>query len=112
MATLGVGSTFGEVSFFTDTPRTASVYSLNFVQVSRINRSHFLDSFKGGLSKSKQQYFMDKHIVEFQGNFKSFQQTCFSCHSDSHYAIRCPQIHYVVDLKRKLKLIEKLRDEQ
>ncbi|CAD8187027.1 unnamed protein product [Paramecium octaurelia] len=99
------GATFGELAFFTDKPRSASAYTLNFVYVQVLNKKQFFEKLK--LNSSQNQiYLMNKHIVEINNDYTPLGQCCFACMSSSHFAYECPKLHYVINEEKKLEIIK------
>ncbi|CAD8198985.1 unnamed protein product [Paramecium pentaurelia] len=99
------GATFGELAFFTDKPRSASAYTLNFVYVQILNKKKFFEKLK--LNNNQNQiYLMNKHIVEINNDYTPLGQCCFACGNSQHFAYECPKLHYVINQEQGLEIIK------
>ncbi|CAD8187784.1 unnamed protein product [Paramecium octaurelia] len=105
------GATFGELAFFTDKPRSASAYTLNFVYVQILNKKKFFEKLKLN-SNQNQIYLMNKHIVEINNDYTPLGQCCFACQSASHFAYECPKLHYAISQERRLEIIKEEQNNQ
>ncbi|CAD8096473.1 unnamed protein product [Paramecium primaurelia] len=105
------GATFGELAFFTDKPRSASAYTLNFVYVQILNKKKFFEKLKLN-SNQNQIYLMNKHIVEINNDYTPLGQCCFACQSMSHFAYECPKLHYVINEEKRFEIIKEEQSNQ
>ncbi|CAD8106611.1 unnamed protein product [Paramecium sonneborni] len=105
------GATFGELGFFTDKPRSASAYTLNFVYVQILNKKKFFEKLK--LNNNQHQiYLMNKHIVEINNDYTPLGQRCFACENVSHFAYECPKLHYSINQEKRLEIIKEEQQNQ
>ncbi|KAL4468858.1 hypothetical protein ABPG72_008785 [Tetrahymena utriculariae] len=89
-------SMFGEISFFSGLPRTASARSLKLSTIYQINRQKFLNLLMK-YEEDFERYKMIQELIIFQQNYKCLYSQCFSCKQLGHSAINCPKSHLNID---------------
>ncbi|CAD8157596.1 unnamed protein product [Paramecium octaurelia] len=92
---------FGEFSFFSGNPRTATAISRGFTRVFKIKRQVFLDLLKHH-PNDQEKYFVIRESLRF-GDYSPLKQQCFSCQSKSHMIVDCNYVHFCVDKDRVIK---------
>ncbi|KAM3146836.1 hypothetical protein pb186bvf_000990 [Paramecium bursaria] len=89
--------TFGELSFYTQQVRSATVVSQGTCKLLKISRSKFLDSIQQG---DKQIFSQIKDGIEFD-NILPLQ--CFCCLQNDHIVSYCPKLTFRPDKERVIK---------
>ncbi|KAL4468855.1 hypothetical protein ABPG72_008782 [Tetrahymena utriculariae] len=89
-------SVFGEISFFSGLPRTASARSLNLSTIYKINRQKFI-GFLHDYPEDFQRYKMIQEQIICQNNLLCLYIKCYSCQQAGHTAINCPKSHINID---------------
>ena len=97
------GDIFGEIGFFTEQKRTASVRALDFSGLFSFKRDDFLVYLREH-PKDLQRFCMIKDQMVLLENYTGLKIECYSCKSSKHTVARCPDLHYGV---QKQKVIEK-----
>ena len=93
LRTLEKGAVFGELSFFTGQPRTASAKSNDFSSMIYIKRDEFLSVLEKFPEDYEKYCFIRDQIV-LERNFNSINTSCYSCKSLDHLIKDCPLFHY------------------
>ncbi|CAD8054868.1 unnamed protein product [Paramecium sonneborni] len=96
---LGPEQTFGEISFYTQLPRSATVVSEGVCRLLRIRRDVFLKL----LTFSDKQYFYsmkDRILIH-----KDLPCQCFCCSSYDHLITKCPLLIYRPDKEKVIKAL-------
>ncbi|CAD8134824.1 unnamed protein product [Paramecium octaurelia] len=94
---LGSTQTFGEISFYTQLPRSATVISEGVCRLLRIRREVFLKL----LTFSDKQYFYnlkDRILIH-----KDMPCLCFCCQQSDHLVTKCPLLTYRPDKEKVIK---------
>ncbi|CAD8139120.1 unnamed protein product [Paramecium pentaurelia] len=94
---LGPEQTFGEISFYTQLPRSATVVSEGVCRLLRIRRDVFLKL----LTFSDKQYFYsmkDRILIH-----KDLPCQCFCCSSYDHLITKCPMLTFRPDREKVIK---------
>ncbi|CAD8050290.1 unnamed protein product [Paramecium primaurelia] len=105
------GDTFGELGFFSNKSRSASVYTLDFVYVQKLKKKKFLELMKR--FQTQNEYFqMNKHIIDLNDDFTPLNLPCFGCQQIDHFAYRCPKLHFIIKYDRKQELIQEFQQAQ
>ncbi|CAD8135791.1 unnamed protein product [Paramecium octaurelia] len=94
---LGPEQTFGEISFYTQLPRSATVVSEGVCRLLRIRRDIFLKL----LTFSDKQYFYsmrDRILIH-----KDLPCQCFCCSSYDHLITKCPLLTFRPDREKVIK---------
>ncbi|CAD8155968.1 unnamed protein product [Paramecium pentaurelia] len=99
---LGKGDYFGEISFFSKSPRTASAKTLDFVNLMSLNRKDLLEQAHD-LDSDLEKLFYIKNCVDVENSLKPLRLRCYICDRPHHIARNCTIMHYRV---RRLKVIE------
>ncbi|CAD8141621.1 unnamed protein product [Paramecium octaurelia] len=102
------GSTFGELGFFSNKPRSASVYTLDFVYVQKLKKKKFLELLMK-FQTQNEQFQMNKHIIELNEDYTPLNLPCFGCQQIDHFAYRCPKLHFIVKFDRKQELVQEFQ---
>ncbi|KAL4468857.1 hypothetical protein ABPG72_008784 [Tetrahymena utriculariae] len=89
-------SMFGEISFFSGLPRTASARSLKTSTIYKINRQAFINLLKN-YEEDFERYKMIQELIISQQNYKCLYSQCFSCRQLGHSAINCQKAHLNID---------------
>ncbi|CAK82664.1 unnamed protein product (macronuclear) [Paramecium tetraurelia] len=92
---------FGEFSFFSGNPRTATAISRGFTRVFKIKRQVFLELLKHH-PNDQEKYVSIRESLRF-GDYSPLQQQCFGCQSKRHMIVDCNYVHYCVDKDRVIK---------
>ena len=81
---------FGEISFFTEKPRTASVKCIDFLDVLSLTRLNF----NSLIQKFPEASEINERLIKSceKGDFSSLLVKCFICEELGHYAIKCKEI--------------------
>lgn len=86
---------FGEVSFFTDLPHSASARCKEFCTIVKISRAKFLQLLRETNSEEDfEMMCMLRDEVVFKNNYKSINTRCWSCNQFGHLAKSCKSIHF------------------
>ncbi|CAD8077119.1 unnamed protein product [Paramecium sonneborni] len=96
---LGPEQTFGEISFYTQLPRSATVISEGVCRLLKLRRDIFLKL----LTFSDKQYFYamkDRIIIH-----KDLPCQCFCCSSFDHLITKCPLLTYCPDKEKVIKAL-------
>ncbi|CAD8045585.1 unnamed protein product [Paramecium sonneborni] len=94
---LGSTQTFGEISFYTQLPRSATVISEGVCRLLRIRREIFLNL----LTFSDKQYFYnvkDRILIH-----NDLPNQCFCCNQGDHLISKCPLLTYRPDREKVIK---------
>lgn len=78
IASLGKGSSFGELSFFTGKARSANIRSREFTTLLILNRQEFLEvlvNYKDDYEK----FCMLRDSLDFYQNYSLINLSCLSC---------------------------------
>jgi hypothetical protein len=78
---------FGEIAFFSNLPRTASVRSLNFTELFSLKRSMMIEVCEANLEALGQLELLEISIQE--GNLGCIGVQCYICSKSGHVAIHC-----------------------
>jgi CRP-like cAMP-binding protein len=89
---------FGEVAFFSNLPRTASVRSLNFTELFTLKRSKMVEVCEENLEALQQLELLEKSIHE--GNLACIDVHCYVCSKPGHVAIHCTSIQVIKDQEK------------
>ncbi|KAL4497341.1 hypothetical protein ABPG72_011276 [Tetrahymena utriculariae] len=90
---LGAGSYFGEISFFTNLQRTASVQSVNFASLYYLKRSEFLKILQK-FPNQKEIFYQISDKLKNYNNFNCLNIQCFSCQQLGHISKNCPNLSF------------------
>jgi potassium voltage-gated channel Eag-related subfamily H protein 6/hyperpolarization activated cyclic nucleotide-gated potassium channel 2 len=96
------GDHFGEISFFSKSPRTASARTLDFVNLKSLSRKDLWEC-ANDLDADLEKLFYIKDCVEMGNSFKPLKIRCYICDRPHHIARNCTILHFRV---RRLKIIE------
>ncbi|CAD8181113.1 unnamed protein product [Paramecium pentaurelia] len=99
---------FGEISFFANVPRCASVKARNFINIFRLSRKAFLEQCE---NEDLEQFFQFKFNIEFEQKLEDLNIKCYVCSAPNHTAKYCPNTHYIVNKYDRINIIEKYNDE-
>jgi CRP-like cAMP-binding protein len=81
---------FGEIAFFSDLPRQATIKSRDFTEVLKVHREDFLQM---ALKVSEEAILLYHKIRQTinngDKNYKSLQIKCYICYVNGHIAIDC-----------------------
>mgnify|MGYP000882910957 CR=1 FL=1 len=98
--TLVKGEFFGEISFFSNRPRSAGAKSVGFSSVLSLSREAFLEAVAGFPSQREQFFYIQDRIL-YENNVDLLALKCFSCGGEGHIAGGCPKVHFCVDNRQK-----------
>ncbi|EAR85630.2 cation channel family protein (macronuclear) [Tetrahymena thermophila SB210] len=90
---LGAGSYFGEISFFTNLQRTASVQSVNFASLYYLKRSEFIKILQK-FPNQKEIFYEISDKIKNYNNFNCLNIQCFSCQQLGHISKNCPNLSF------------------
>ncbi|KAL4460148.1 hypothetical protein ABPG73_000257 [Tetrahymena malaccensis] len=96
LSELSQDSMFGEISFFSGLPRSASARSLKSSTIYQINRQKFINLLKN-YEEDFERYKMIQELIISQQNYKCLYSQCFSCRQLGHSAINCQKAHLNID---------------
>ncbi|CAD8078092.1 unnamed protein product [Paramecium sonneborni] len=99
---LSKGDNFGEISFFSKSPRTASAKTLDFVNLMSLSRKDLWEQAHD-LDSDLEKLFYIKNCVDVENSLKPLRLRCYICDRPHHIARNCTIMHYRV---RRLKVIE------
>ena len=87
------GDVFGELSFFTGQPRTASAKSKDFSSMVFIKRDDLLNILQK-FPEDYEKYCLMREQIMTEKNLNSLNTSCYSCKSFDHLIKDCPLFHY------------------
>ncbi|CAD8171846.1 unnamed protein product [Paramecium octaurelia] len=99
---------FGEISFFGNVPRCASVKARNFINLFRLSRKSFLEQCE---IEDIEKFFQLKFKIEFEQDYEDLNLFCYVCQAPNHTAKHCPNVHYVINKYDRITIIEKYNEE-
>ncbi|CAD8128335.1 unnamed protein product [Paramecium sonneborni] len=99
---------FGEISFFGNVPRCASVKARNFINLFRLSRKSFLEQCE---IEDIEQFFQLKFKIEFEQDYEDLNLFCYVCQAPNHTSKNCPNVHYVINKYDRINIIEKYNEE-
>ncbi|CAD8159647.1 unnamed protein product [Paramecium pentaurelia] len=99
---LNKGDYFGEISFFSKSPRTASAKTLDFVNLMSLSRKDLWEQAHD-LNSDLEKLFYIKNCVDVENSLKPLRLRCYICDRPHHIARNCTIMHFRV---RRLKVIE------
>ncbi|CAD8091652.1 unnamed protein product [Paramecium primaurelia] len=99
---------FGEISFFGNIPRCASVKARNFINLFRLSRKSFLEQCE---IEDIEKFFQLKFKIEFEQDYEDLNLFCYVCQAANHTAKNCPNVHYVINKYDRITIIEKYNEE-
>lgn len=99
------GDFFGEVCFFTGSPRLASARSMDFTTLFSIKRSDFENILRSNdnFTDDYDKFCMIRDQISLYQNYNSLRTRCFSCNQLGHLSNTCSLIHYVADYEKIIK---------
>lgn len=100
--TMGEGSYFGELSFFTAKKRTADARSVDFSALFFIQRDEFLYILED-YPRDREKFCMIKDKIVLYSNYQDVGLVCYVCGEKNHYASHCPELHFCVNKEVFLK---------
>jgi len=103
LKTLVKGHYFGEISFFTGQPRSASVRSTDFSALYLVKRNEFIE-LMDEFPLEREKFFEIKDKLFVYENLACLNLACYSCGSTDHIVRDCPKVHISIP---KGKYIEK-----
>lgn len=109
LKTLGKGSYFGEIAFFTGKPRSASARSLNFSEVFCLNKERFMRVIKYNVLDKEQFHYL-KDMVNMYSRYDVLKVRCFMCDELGHMIAECPQLQ--LNVNRKGIMQQHVRDQE
>ena len=86
-------SVFGELSFFSGLPRSASAKSKDFSTTLCIKRDDFL-KILNKFPEDYEKYCLIRDQLTIDSNFNSINTSCYSCNSFEHLMKDCPLFHF------------------
>ncbi|CAK80377.1 unnamed protein product (macronuclear) [Paramecium tetraurelia] len=106
---------FGEISFYSNLPRSASARSANFSSVFRIFQSQFQKSLKEFQYSSQastcpnldlEQYYSIRNKIVFHKDYGSIGVRCYVCSMDDHISRDCEKLHFNVSATHYIKFLK------
>ena len=86
------GEIFGEIAFFSDLERTASVRSKEFTTLIRIDQIGFKNLLEqNDLDREKFNHIKD--LIQLYKNYDGIFLTCYACKLRNHLISECPLLH-------------------
>ncbi len=86
------GQIFGEIAFFSNLERTASVRSKEFTTLIRIDQIGFKNLIeKNDIDREKYNHIKD--LIQLYNNYEGLFLTCYSCNVRNHLILQCPLLH-------------------
>ena len=89
---LNEGSIFGEIAFFSDMMRTASVKSKEYTTLIRFNQNEFKKLIEES-NEDKEKYNYIRDQINLYHNYDDLFLKCYSCNQRNHLITECPLIH-------------------
>jgi len=109
---VGKNNYFGEISFFTAKPRTASAKSLNFSELFRLDRDRFLD-IAGNFGADFEHFHYIKDSINLYSRYDTLNIKCYGCETSGHIIRECPKLQFYFNkigvIQEYLKEIERFR---
>lgn len=103
------GEVFGELSFFTGLPRSASAKSKDFCSMIFIKREDFLNILQK-FPEDYEKYCLIRDQISTEKNFNSINASCYSCKAFDHLIKDCPLFHFIPKFQKPiLKTLENSR---
>lgn len=93
------GQNFGELEFFSGTPRRTSARSLSFSSLFIINKEVFLNILNE-ISEDYERFCQIKDQINLNNNLNDLFINCNSCNSSNHSNFKCPLIHLTLSNNR------------
>ncbi|CAD8160415.1 unnamed protein product [Paramecium octaurelia] len=106
---------FGEISFYSNLPRSASTRSANFSSVFQIFQNQFQKSLKEFQYSAKasscpsldlELYYMIRHKIVFRKDYGSIGVRCYVCSMDDHTSRDCEKLHFNVSATHFIKFVK------
>ncbi|CAD8150179.1 unnamed protein product [Paramecium octaurelia] len=106
---------FGEISFYSNMPRSASSRSVNFSSIFQIYQDQFqksLKEFQDSSQNSKgriydlEQYYLIRNKIVFHKDYGSIGVRCYICLMDDHIARDCEKLHFNVSATHFIKFLK------
>eukprot|EP00347_Sterkiella_histriomuscorum_P010994 403374152 len=101
---------FGEISFFTELPRQATIKARDFTEVLILTREDFLSMALKveNLNVLSLYHKIRESVIESPKDFRQLKIRCYICYTQGHIAIDCKQFHrFKGNLKRYFKKLYK-----
>jgi len=112
LKTIGKNNYFGEISFFTGKPRTASAKSLNFSELFRLDRDRFLD-IAGHYGADFEHFHFIKDSINLYSKYDTLNIKCFGCDTSGHIIRECPKLQFYFNkigvIQEYLRELERFR---
>lgn len=105
LKTLGPGETFGEISFFSDLPRSFCAKSSDFTTVYKIKKNQFLNLIKK-YNFDYQKFCEIKDSMNNNQDYSDLYLKCYCCQDSSHLIDKCSFVN--VQLSKNLILAKYL----
>ncbi|CAD8080266.1 unnamed protein product [Paramecium sonneborni] len=106
---------FGEISFYSNMPRSASSRSVNFSSIFQIFQVLFQQNLKGFQDSTQtqsnrifdlEQYYMLRDKIVFHKDYGSIGVRCYICQMDDHIARDCENLHFNVSATHFIKFLK------
>ncbi|KAL4460150.1 hypothetical protein ABPG73_000259 [Tetrahymena malaccensis] len=103
LAQITSDNVFGEISFFSGLPRTASARSLNLSTIYKINRQKFI-CFLQNYQEDFERYKMIQEQIICQNNLLCLYIKCYTCNQAGHIAANCPMSH--INIQKQFQILK------
>ncbi|EAR82922.2 cation channel family protein (macronuclear) [Tetrahymena thermophila SB210] len=90
------GQFFGELSFFTDKPRSAGARVKSSCILFSLSKSDFLSVLQNDIFELEKYHLLNSKL-QFSESNQQISQQCYYCSKETHIIKRCPHLHYNPD---------------
>ncbi|KAL4486830.1 hypothetical protein ABPG72_006662 [Tetrahymena utriculariae] len=90
------GQFFGEISFFTDKPRSAGARVKSSCILFSLSKSDFLSVLQNDIFELEKYHLLNSKL-QFSESNQQISQQCYYCNKETHMIKQCPHLHYNPD---------------
>ncbi|KAL4501826.1 hypothetical protein ABPG73_019963 [Tetrahymena malaccensis] len=90
------GQFFGEISFFTDKPRSAGARVKSSCILFSLSKSDFLSVLQNDIFELEKYHLLNSKL-QFSESNQQISQQCYYCSKETHMIKQCPHLHYNPD---------------